>query len=245
MRDIKPILHSMGLLDSEIKVYLASFELGPNTAIDLAKKTKLSRQAVYVAIDTLTRHGLMTWVMQGKKRLYMAEPPQKLLSFAQSRAREMQQQVKDLENTLPELELQMGGERPVVRIYEGKEGIKAIIQDLNEAKLKEAYEITDVEAMYKVLSAEDLNDLKETAKNNKTQVSGFYSRSQRPEGLTPHQHLLEGANKDFRANIGIYGNRVAMVTFEGKLYSTLIESEALAKTMRILFKLALKGAGDK
>jgi len=70
MKDITPILKSLGLLDSEVKTYLASLENGPETVLDLAKLTKLSRQAVYSAIDALTERGLMSSALRGKKRYY-------------------------------------------------------------------------------------------------------------------------------------------------------------------------------
>lgn len=238
MRDIKPILHSFGLLESEISVYLASFGHGPDTANEIAKKAKISRQAVYTAIDTLTTHGLMTWVMSGKKRLYAAEPPHKLLQLAQSRIREIEVQAKNLEQAIPELELQMGGERPVVRIYEGKEGLNAIMKEMAETKTKEAFEITDVTAMEKVLSDNDRAQLRSAFKSTGIAITGFYAGEISKNAIAKHHHILK--DKDFKANIGVYGDRIILVTFEDKLHSAVVESKALARTMTILFELADK-----
>lgn len=238
MRDIKPILQSLGLLDSEIKVYLASFGHGPDTANEIAKKAKLSRQAVYTAIDALTAHGLMTWVMSGKKRLYTAESPQNLLQLAQARIREIEAQAKNLEAAIPELELQMGGERPVVRIYEGKEGLSAIMKEMTETKAKRAFEITDVAAMQAILTENDREQLRASLRGKGVEITGFYAGQISPNALAKQHHILK--EKDFKANIGVYGDRIILVTFEGKLHSAVVESKALARTMTILFELANK-----
>src|SRR5512142_2814354 len=131
MKDIAPILKSLGLLDSEVKTYLKALENGPGTVLDLAKSTNLSRQAVYVAINSLTERGLMSSALRGKKRFYAAEHPSKLLEYAKRRNEEMKAQTQDLERLLPEIEMQAGGERPVVKLFEGREGLKAIIADLS------------------------------------------------------------------------------------------------------------------
>lgn len=240
MKNIAPILKSLGLLESEISTYMAALEQGPSTVIDLSNKSKLSRQATYTAIDMLTERGLMSSVLRGKKRFYSAEPPSKLLSYAKRKDNELHDKVKDLENMLPELELQTGGEKPVVKVFEGKEGLKAIIQDIQQSASKESYEITDTDAMYGVLSADDLKEMRSLLKRSGRKVSGIYFGSPRAQTVEGARYFLDNKYGSFDSNIGIYGSKVVMVTFKGKMYSVTIENEPLAKAMRILFELAFK-----
>ncbi len=240
MEKISPILKSLGLLDSEVSTYLAALEKGPSTVIDLTKASKLSRQATYTAIEILTERGLMSSVLRGKKRFYTAEPPEKLLSYAKRKDQELHEQVNDLERALPELELQIGGEKPVVKVFEGKEGIKTIIQDIETAAVDESFEITDVDAMYRVLTPEDLKEMRGKLKRKKRQVYGIYTPSEAPksETVTSEQAVLSDEEIGFDSNIGIYGSKVMLVTFRGKMYSVVIDSEPLAEAMKILFKHA-------
>jgi predicted transcriptional regulator len=242
MKDITSILRSIGLLDSEIKTYMAALEHGSQTALDLAKSTKLSRQAVYTAIESLIERGIMSSVMRGKKRFFAAEHPQKLLAYAKRHAVEMNDRVQDLERSLPELDLQIGGERPTVRMFEGKEGVRAIIVDMEESMPSPVNEITDFDALSKMISLEDLLPLKRKLDKTKTKVKGIYSGTPlSPVRPTVDRHYLPKEYKDFHSNISIYGDKVALVTFEGKMYSVIIESHILANTLRILHELALKG----
>jgi sugar-specific transcriptional regulator TrmB len=245
MKDISPVLQSLGLLDSEIKTYLTALENGPGTVLELAKTTGLSRQAVYVAIDSLSKRGLMSSALRGKKRFYAAEHPDKLLAYAKRRDTEMHERVKDLERMLPELELMSGGEKPVVRVFEGKEGIREIIEDMRTSDYKKSVEIADLDAMYKVLNTEDLASMRTELKRRGTTVRGLYAGLPQRSVVKAERYALPEELSDFRSNIGIYGDKIALVTFEGKMYSVLIESKALTKALRNLFEMALRGAEKK
>lgn len=244
MKDIAPILQSLGLLDSEIKTYLAALENGPGTVVEIAKSTKLSRQATYVAIELLTKRGLMSSLLRGKKRLYAAEPPAKLLAYAKRRDAETHEKVGDLERMLPELELRMGGERPVVRVFEGKEGLHAIIEDMKTTDFKTSTEIADLEALYKVLTPDDLKGMRAELKRRGVKIRGLYAGAPGPKTVDVERIFLPKEYSGFKADIGVYGNKIEMITFEGKMYSVIIESELLAKTLEILFDLALNRAKE-
>ena len=245
MKDISPILHALGLLDSEIKTYMAALENGPGTVLEITKHTRLSRQATYVAIESLTERGLMSSALRGKKRFYASEAATKLLSYAKRRDTEMHDRVQDLERMVPELELLMGGEKPVVKVFEGKEGLRAIIDDMEQTKSKYGLEISDSEAMYKVLQPEDLKGIREQSKKVGMHIRGLYAGELNPTTVQADRVMLPKELGEFRSNIGIYGDKIAFVTFEGKMHSVLIESPALTKAMRILFELAFTQAKEK
>ncbi|MDP3793430.1 MAG: hypothetical protein Q8R07_01620 [Candidatus Uhrbacteria bacterium] len=244
MKDLTPVLRSLGLMESEIKTYLVAFEQGAGTVLDFTKLTRLSRQATYVAIQGLTKRGLMSSVLHGKKRLYSAEHPDKLLAYAKRREVEMKERIHDLERTLPELELQMGGERPAVKYYEGKEGVRAVIADIQMTKPSDAFEIADLAALRKVLNEQDLEPMRATLKAVGTHVRGIYSGEPITK-TTPHErYFIPEKYAGFKSVITIYNNRTSIITFEGKMHSIIIENDALVKCLRVLFDLAFRGAFD-
>ncbi|MFA6603884.1 MAG: helix-turn-helix domain-containing protein [Patescibacteria group bacterium] len=245
MKDASPILRSLGLLDSEIKTYLAALERGPSPALDLAKHAKLSRQAIYLAIDSLTERGLMSSFLRGKKRFYASEEPGKLLSYAKRHEAEIKDKIADLERLLPDLELQAGGEKPIVKVFEGKEGLKSIIEDIQGSAAKESYEISDLEALYKVLTAEDLKEMRLNLKHRGRRVRGIYAGKATGNIVQSDRKYLPLEKGGFKANIGIYGNRIVLVTFEGKMYSVIVDSKPLARALWILFEYAFQGLGGK
>lgn len=241
MKNIQPILRSLGLLESDIKTYLAALQHGPQTVIELSKQTKLSRQATYVAIEAMTERGLMTSVLRGKKRYYSSEDPEKLLAYAKRREHEMEEQIKDLETSLPELKLQLGGERPVVRMFEGKDGLRAYLSDVETSQPKAIEEIADLEAVNAALGDEDLGAIRKQHAKNQTKIRGLYTgipKAQRPQNV--ERYSIPGHPEGLRTDIAIYGDKIALVTLEGKMFTVLIESPALARTLRHLFDMAFE-----
>lgn len=243
MKDITPILCSLGLLESEIKTYMAALKNGASTVLDISKKTKLSRQATYVAIDGLVQRGLMSSSLQGKKRFYAAEHPDKLLAYAKRKKLELEDRVADLERMVPQLELRMGGDKPVVRVYEGKEGIKAIIEDIGTTDFEKFWEITDVDAMYQVITADDLKGLRGRLKQQVSSAEGLYSGSLLEKTHSnSKRYILPNHESGFNSHIAIHGDKIQMVTFEGKMFSVIVESASLSAALKILFEYALKQA---
>lgn len=243
MQDIKTILLSLGLLESEIATYMAALEHGSSTVIDLSKQTNLSRQAVYVAIDALTKRGLMTSSVVGKKRFYAAEHPNTLLAYAKRKREEMTGQVEKLERLLPELSLAVGGDKPTVKVYEGKEGIKAIIESMRAHTGKELYEITDISAMYTVLAPEDLENMRRELKRRGVTVHGMYAGTGPKQTIVKADRIELGEEDGgFLSHIAVDGDTIQMVTFNGKMISVIVQSKELAQALRTLFVYANHGA---
>jgi sugar-specific transcriptional regulator TrmB len=242
MLNIDSILRSLGFAESEQKTYLAALENGSSTVLELSKLTHLSRQATYTAIETLTKLGLMSSMVTGKKRYYSAGPPERLLDYAKRRETEVAEHVASLERALPELALRIGGERPVVKVYEGAEGIRTVVDEMQRSKVRESFEISDLDAMYAILKPEELEPMRTKIKKVGIHVHGLYAGVASPKVADSERHALPKEFSNFKSNITIYGNKIALVTFEGKMHSVIIESAALAQTLIILFRLALKTA---
>ncbi len=245
MTPITPILKSLGLLESEIKTYMAALENGAGTAVDLSKQTGLSRQAVYSAIESLTERGIMSSVMHGKKKLYSAEDPVKLLAYARRREQEMKEHLRDLERSIPELKLQMGKDRPVVKVFEGKEGIRAVIEEMKEVKSNVSQEISDLDALKTILTPDDLKPLRQQVKKQHIRGEGIYSGMIGRPNPNAERYLLPPELGHFKSNISIYDDKFVLVSFEGRLTAIVIESATLTRALRVLFQLAFETARRK
>ena len=244
MKDISKILGTLGFLDSEIKTYVSALSNGPSTVIELTKLTRLSRQATYVAIETLTDRGLMTSVVRGKKRYYQAEHPEKLLDYAKRRKLEVSEHVKDLERIVPDLELAIGGDGPMVKLFEGKDGLRAVLNEVKASKPKKVIEITDLDAMYSTLTTEDLSPLKNELNKIGTETMGiYYGELKGVRDAAKIVHVEK--DLDFKTDITITENKVVMITFKGKMYSVIVDSKPLADTLRFVFESAFENLKRK
>ncbi len=133
----REILKEIGLQENEISVYLALLELEEALASELSQKTKLNRTLIYHLLGRLIEKGLVSYFIKNNTKYFRASDPNKLLDF-----------LKDKENKItgiiPEL-LSLKRpkmEKPKIEVYEGKEGIKTILNTLIRDKPREWLDLT-------------------------------------------------------------------------------------------------------
>ena len=123
--DIQANIQSLGLTQSEVRIYLAVLELGKTTVSAVANYTELNRRNIYDALSTLIDKGLIFLVIGEKEGHYGAVTPEKLLELVQSKK-------IALDNIMPELQNLYKKEFKPERatIYKGLEGFKGYLQDI-------------------------------------------------------------------------------------------------------------------
>ncbi len=237
------LIRSLGFTESETKIYLFSLEMGASSVQDLAKKAKVSRVTTYTAIESLTKHGLMSSVEKGKKTLYAAESPERLISFVHNRLKEMENTLREIQSSISELKLVQRGDRPTVKLFEGKEGLKAVHDDILKTNPDKILEINNIDAMLSLFCKDDFIVYQNELDKQKiiSEIIAIYSQPVEPRTHANVLHL-NGKSHRFYGNITIYNNKVALSSFQKKNISVLIESDIIAQTMRDLFRLAFEGA---
>jgi sugar-specific transcriptional regulator TrmB len=239
MAQWKQILKSLGLTDSEITVYLLSLELGPVPVQEIARKAGVSRMTTYTAIESLTTRGLMSSLQKGKKMLYTAENPERLVSFVQNKITEVESTKREIEAALGELQLKQRGEKPVVKLLEGMEGLKTYLEDVVATKPDNTCELFNVETLGEVFGPEELRPLRTTM--SKLNVHGralHFGPLRIPSRKEVDSRLITHPHKKFGGDIFIYGNKIAFSTLRGKIITVIIESQEIADTVQALFDLA-------
>jgi len=237
---IEKALGRAGLNDKQTKVYLACLELGASSVKKISQKAGLIRTTVYEILEGLKQKGFVNTFLNKTVRYYSAEEPEQIIRLAENN-------IEALKNVLPELRA-LGGEakqRPAVRFYQGREGIKLIMEEI----LKEAKELISFG------SADDL--FREMGEYQQIFVK------RRVENKIPLRVILRDTPKarerknleiqqlrqvrllstetDFNGLIFIWGNKIAMFSFKNDLVGVVIESKILAETERGL----LNGLWDK
>lgn len=249
MPDVPQLLRSLGFLESETKTYLASLERGPLPASELSRAASLSRQATYLAIDALAERGLMSCMERDGVKIFNAEPPAKLLTYAKRHEMDISSRVKDLEGALPDLELRTGCNRPVVKFFEGKEGIRALHEEVHREGYETMHvdEMTDREAMRKVITIDDLEPLRRDAATRQTTSLGLYAGELflPNAGIKSERYVLPEEMWGFKSQIQVIREKTVFMTFGGKVHSIIIEDLSIANALRNLFALARKALRER
>ncbi len=239
----KSLLKALGLTESEAAIYVASLEMGPASVQDLAKKAHVSRVTTYAVIETLSQRGLMSSVEKGKKHYFTAESPERLVSVVQAKVRQMEATLHEVQDSLHELKLLQRGEKPVVRLFEGEEAMKAIYDDVAATRPATLNEFGNLDEIRKFITRDDVvkqaqHILKRTKTHSLHVMEGNAETIKKDD--REHRYL---STKDVQAygDLIVYDKKVAISSFRGKMVSVLIESQEIAQTLRELFRLAWEG----
>lgn len=229
---------------SQAEVYLALLELGQTTVIKLSKKTGIKRTTIYEVLAELEKKHLVAQTKKGTKRLFIAEEPENLeriLEEKKTKLEKLMPILKSLTNTT--------GEKPVIRYYEGLEGIKDVYRDTLKYKGELVAYVT--ENIFTNLGQDFADEYVE--KRVKAQITGRVIGPNTQEIIeykkTDQKNLKETRIVDkekfpFSIEMNIYGNKVAFMSFSEQL-GLIIESNEIAKNMKFLFELAWLGTETK
>lgn len=247
VKNLLPVLRSVGLDDKESALYLAGLEIGSAPASDYAKASGLNRITSYNALEALVHKGLFTFVKKVRGKWYAPVAPEYL-------SLEVQKNAQALERALPELRSLQGAKfrQPRVRFFEGWEGIKKVYEDTLTAKT-ELLNFANSTVVRKFWPTYDTDYVEQRVKH------GIHLRGIAPDDATGKRvhgedrsmlreiRLVSAKEFDFKNEIKIYDHKVAIISFgqERELFAVIIESKEVAETQRQIFEMAWRAAGQR
>ena len=235
--DFTSTLHSLGLSESEAKIYLAGLKLGASSVQEIAKAAKLSRTAAYDAIESLKVKELLSTYQRGKKTVYVAEDPDLLLQHLQGRQQEHSNKLTILEKNLNDLKLLTGGEKPRVRFFQGTEIFYAYFDDLCKKKPKVVYEISNVDELQKHFPGDTIALARQGLNPSDTIFKFMHigKFTKKRDGVE-YCELDKKQVGNFHGDVSVYQDTVALASFNNGGNLLIIENEAFADTQRMLLK---------
>lgn len=243
-RDVlKQVLAYPGLSKKEAEIYLLALETHKPTPLNLSKETYLPRATIYRVMEDLVGKGLMGKVKEGKQTLYVPEDPRNLVE-------RLELQSSAIQNVMGELHelATIYRNRPTVRFFEGEEGVKRIFNDILQIDEKELLAFSSIKELLKALPDYYSTFMKtrirrrihariispKDAEGVQLQASGQEEHREIkfiPDELAKKLGVIGG-------HVFIYGDRVALISFESDQTSVIIENKALANVQRSLFEIA-------
>ncbi len=231
-------LEKLGLNEKESKIYTTALSLGKFSVIALSEKTSIKRPTCYLVLEELKKKGLITTFPRARKVLYVAEHPNNLLK----RVEDSYALAKQL---MPELQGLIGSnsERPVLKVYSGKNGIQNIYEDMTDegkdlfyfASVKDLVESVGQEFLDNWIKKRIAKGMKSTSIRIKENEMSYQLYGNSPENLRTIRYAPDGFKMPF--TIYIYSNKVAFVSTKKDLLGFIMESTDLVKSMKALFDI--------
>ncbi|MBU0472032.1 MAG: hypothetical protein KKF89_01210 [Nanoarchaeota archaeon] len=226
----KDIIKATGLSDNETEVYLILLSQKESLASDVAKKSKISRPHIYDTIAKLIDKGLANYVIKNNKKYFKPADPDVLLELLKSKETSLQQILPDLKKIYsPEKEA------PTVEVYEGKAGLKNILNQL----LKNNDEFL---AFGPTIQWKEQVPIALQQYFKRREKLGFKARMLCPEGKKILKHPLNEfkfipAEYSSPATTIMYGNKTCFVLWLETVISVIIENKELSDSFKNYFEM--------
>ncbi len=232
-------LKKFGLSEKEANVYLSCLELGETTATDISIKSNLPRTLVYDILERLISLGLVSYNIQANKKHFMAAEPQELLRIL----KEKEESIKEILSDLEELQKLKGVKRPKVEIYEGKEGMKTVMNDILKLGIKEFLAYGSSRSSFKIIPVFMEHWHKERIKR-KVVMKILYNNTKsarekvkkNPESLKYAKYKFMPIELESPTATLIYDNKVVLQSWTKEPFAVMIENEEMANNQRRYFE---------
>lgn len=120
------ILKDIGLTDGEIKVYRALLGLGETTTGPIVDESGVSVSKVYGILNRLAKKGLVSQIIKGKIKHFIAADPERLLDYFKEKEKLLEDEREELGKIVPLLKHQMDTllTEETAQVFEGMRGIQ-------------------------------------------------------------------------------------------------------------------------
>ncbi len=241
---LEKYLQEIGLAEKEAAVYAALLQVENDSVLDIAKKTKINRTTIYPVLESLAKKGLISEVKVDKKIRFQAEPPERLETYVERQKVVLNEQGRRLKDIIPQLKSVQRevGERPVVKYFEGREGIISSLEDFFSTNDEggEAYLLYSKDLLQGLFTEKEQEKFRSLRLKQHIKTKVLYTTAgiERPSDNMGQRIRIDGKKYPISCDISIYKDRVRINTLGKSLSGIYILSQDLADTLRSLFDIA-------
>jgi HTH-type transcriptional regulator, sugar sensing transcriptional regulator len=237
------ILEDLGLTNAEIKVYIALLELGNSSAGPLLEKTGLQNSVVHRALHSLIDKGLISFILEGKRKLYQASDPQNFYAYLEDKKSRFDQLLPELEKKRKQSKVEKE-----TNVFRGKKGINQIYTELLNSGGKEYNTFGGgKDVTYEVMGEDWWRNLHIRRIAKKIKSRQVFDTTIEDYGnelnKMPFTHI-KFLPQEFAqlTETVIIGDRVGIIIFTSEPYGILIHDKEVAEGYRKHFELLWKAA---
>lgn len=235
----KVFVENLGFSSEKARVYLAILEMGESKVVDISKKTKIKRTSCYNFLSELIKDGFIKSTKRAKKNFYFVDDP-RILEF------DVEDKLENIKTIIPELQKihSIFPYKPKISFFEGENGMKEIYNDISNS-------FTSGGEILSIIGSSDLRKyvpkqvedkylslrLKKKVVNKiictDNQISQEWKKNAEKE--LREVKIVNKDKFDFKADIKIYKNKVAFLSYKENYIGVVIESSEIVGIQRMFF----------
>lgn len=237
--EIEKTLQESGLNKNEAKIYLAALELGTAKNNEIAVRAKLLRTTAYEVLMSLVKKGLASFVIKSGIKYFSVVDPSRLIEILNHKV----EQVKKALPFLKKIKASVG-KRPVLELYEGKDGLKTLYNDILNTLRKGDEEIGygNTKLLMKIVPYFPPQHMQRRAdKGIKARIVTEPSKESKEIQRRDKKEFRQTRFLDFFWKMEvfcyIYKNKLAILSFsEKEPIGIIIDNKEYADAQRIIFE---------
>ncbi len=235
-------LEDFGLSENEARVYSASLSLGTSTIQKIAFQADLKRTTVYSIIESLRQKGLMNIVIDGLKKKYTSEDPERLEILLEERKRKLKEFMPGLSALF-----NMKESSSVIKYYEGLNAIKQVYEImLKGMRPKDNYMVIANQDKWLSLDEEYFRDF--TARRAKMDINirMLFTEGEKANEWKRYERnyncKVKILPKDvaFSVDIVITPQKMVIQPLSAPIIAIVIENENVVKMQQEIFEMLWK-----
>lgn len=235
------LFDALGISLKEAKVYLSLVKEGPSSVRQLAAATGMNRGTVYDVLKELQATGLARFYNAETRQYFVAAHPSRLQEMVEEKERALQAMTQEVGTVVSQLEsLYDGGERhPIARLFEGKDGVREILEDVLatvEGASEKEYFVYSSSAVRSAGLYVGFPDFTKRRIERGIHVKNIsFGTPGVTSGLDERKFVASDAGAP--TYVLIYGGKVANIFLDqrGEFTGIIVENRAMYETQRVLF----------
>jgi sugar-specific transcriptional regulator TrmB len=236
-------LKSLGLNDSEIKVYIhllsTNVKTGNNTAFKIASITKIPRGTVYLILEKLESKKLISSYKKNNVLHFLPENPNRFKI-------EIEEKMDVLDSLLPQLLKLKDAEelKSSVKTYTGDDGVKTVFEDIFDNPREKGIDVYHTISNPKLINHFPKSFTKKMDTKRKLNIQTKLITPHEVQFNSPTEYKNDShrevrylpKNFNFDGTMIIYGRKAALFSHkENEIYSVIIESTAIVDMLDAIF----------
>lgn len=235
-------LEDFGLSENEARVYSASLSLGTSTIKKIAFRADLKRTTVYSITESLRQKGLMNVVIDGLKKKYSSEDPERLEILLEERKRKLKEFMPGLSALF-----NMKGSSAVIKYYEGLNAVKQIYETiLKDMRPKDDYMVIANQDKWLSLDEEYFRDFTTRRAKMDINIRMLFTEGEKAREWKKYEKNYNCKVKilpkdvSFSVDIVITPQQMIIQPLSAPIMAIVIENESVVKMQQEIFEILWK-----
>ncbi|MBP9828253.1 hypothetical protein KBC55_03825 [Patescibacteria group bacterium] len=243
------LFEQLGLRAEHAEIYEILLKQGPAAAGMIAKKSRHQRTYVYKLLDELVDHGACEKRGKGARFVFAPQAPTVLKDKAEELLRQRIDDLASVKDEIPKLQVfyEHGSEKPVVRYFQGVEGVRSIYDEHLQLKNRSHFFFRPQKSdVYNVVFGPWFKDFLKRQREANIRVYGITPEDGvvhvDDEKRNFHRTLVRADDYTVPVEIASYGNTVTIISFGKEIFGLAIDHAPIAQAIKEIFLLAKRGA---